>query len=108
MTTPTDRPNIYNKIYSAQEKIDWNKIEKMAAIMGAHYFSSKGKIASKEELENCLAGNTYMAEKTFYENCNRGNGRAPVRVSSGHWTVAVYWWGNEPTVEISFGERYSS
>lgn len=97
--------SIYQLIAEAQEKINWETIQKIAKILNARYYWSEGNSATIEELESLCSQLCFQAECQQQRNDQAGKGKNSIRISSGHWTVSVFYWIDSPFVSIDFGHN---
>lgn len=96
--------SVYQLITEAQEKINWETIRGIAAVLNTHYhWSEKGRLATIEEMKSLCFQLCFQAECQQQKNQQEGKGKNPIRISSGCWTVSVFYWTDSPFVSIDFG-----
>lgn len=98
---------LYPILEDAREKFNFAMAGRIAELMGIKYHWSEevAPIASQSDLEIMLSTLTSQAERSFQENLARGNGKKPISIASGGFTLTATWWGEQdtPQVIIHFG-----
>ncbi len=95
--------SIYQLLLDAQDQLNWETITKLAAVMETHYHWSAGTLASELDLKTLCSQLCFEAEMQQQRNEQKGQPQKEISISSGCWTVSVFYFSQTPFVSISFG-----